>query len=138
MQISLENTFVRELAIHGDIAAVTDNDERTFDVKFDKVFSKDELSKEFTIKFKVKVSNTSEFTLSIVYDCIFITDSPINDEFKNSHFPNVNAPAIAYPYLRSYISFLTLNSGYEPAILPTINFTSFLQQSKEMNENSMI
>lgn len=36
-----------------------------------------------------------------------------------------NAPAIAFPYLRAYISSLTAQSGIEAVILPTINLSSF-------------
>jgi preprotein translocase subunit SecB len=36
-----------------------------------------------------------------------------------------NAPAIAFPYLRSFISTLTLNAGYILAVLLSINFVNF-------------
>jgi len=55
----------------------------------------------------------------------FETDEEITEEFKNSHFPKINAPAIAYPYLRAYVSNLTLQSGVTPVMLPTINFVKF-------------
>jgi preprotein translocase subunit SecB len=138
MQITLENTFVRELTVHASTANPSTIDERFFKVNFDKIFHEEEDAKEFTIRFKVKVSNPNEFDINIVYDCLFNTDSVIDNDFKESHFPNINAPAIAYPFLRSYVSFLTLNSGFEPAILPTINFTSFAQQPKDLSENSII
>ena len=55
----------------------------------------------------------------------FITDEEITEDFKISHFPKINAPAIAYPYLRAFVSNLTLQSGVDPAMLPTINFIKF-------------
>lgn len=52
----------------------------------------------------------------------FRTSDPIDDKFKNSHFPTINAPAVAFPFLRSFVSTLMLNAGYDPVILPDINF----------------
>jgi len=66
-----------------------------------------------------------EFNLSIEYATKFLADDDIDEEFKESHFVKVNAPAIAYPFLRAYIGNFTLNSGFSPIILPTINFTKF-------------
>lgn len=38
-------------------------------------------------------------------------------------FINVNAPAIAYPYLRAFVSNLVLQAGMNPIIMPPVNFT---------------
>lgn len=53
---------------------------------------------------------------------IFETAEPIDAEFKASDFVNQNAPAIAFPYLRSFITTLTANTGIGPIILPSFNF----------------
>jgi len=44
-----------------------------------------------------------------------------NDIFEN--FMKINAPAIAYPYLRAFISNLALQAGMVPIIIPYVNFT---------------
>lgn len=77
--------------------------------------------KVFGIEFKCQIF-TSEHLISVQYSAVFETDDDIDDDFRNSHFPQVNAPAIAYPFLRSFISTLTINAGIEPVIIPTINF----------------
>ena len=69
--------------------------------------------------------NDKKFNLDIKAMFDFLTDEEISEEFKQSHFPRINAPAIAYPYLRAYVSNLTLQSGVNPAMLPTINFVKF-------------
>ena len=137
MQISIEKTLVRELTFKGTLNEPSDSDKRTFNVKFEQIYPTTNL-RSFVIRFNVTVMNTEEFDISVIYDAVFKTNEDVDDEFKNSHFPNINAPAIAYPFLRSYISFLTLNSGFEPAILPTINFVDFLKTPKETDENQIL
>jgi preprotein translocase subunit SecB len=87
----------------------------------------EENSKTFDIYFKISL--TAEYNLlSIEYIATFATSEDINDEFKKSHFPSVNAPAIAYPYLRAFVSQFLLLSGYAPQILPTFNFVKMQEQ----------
>ena len=137
MQISIEKTLVRNLTFKGSLNESSDSNERTFNVNFEQIYLESN-SKSFIIRFNVTVTNAGEFDIDIIYDAVFNTNEDVDKEFKNSHFPNINAPAIAYPFLRSYISFLTLNSGFDPAILPTINFVDFLKTPKETNENPML
>ena len=61
----------------------------------------------------------------------FETDDSITDEFKNSPFPIINAPAIAFPYLRSFLSIITMQSGYPPVMLPSINFVEFAKNAQK-------
>ncbi len=51
-----------------------------------------------------------------------VIDGEIDETFIASHFPRVNAPAIAFPYLRAMISNITLQAGLKPVMLPSINF----------------
>ncbi|WP_236450772.1 protein-export chaperone SecB [Stutzerimonas stutzeri] len=62
--------------------------------------------------------------LELEYLAEFKTDEDISDEFKQSGFPKVNAPAIAFPYLRAFISNLLLSGGHNPVLLPSINFAA--------------
>ena len=80
---------------------------------------------EFLVIFDLSLSPEEGFLLSVQYVARFETDEPIDENFKESNFVKINAPAIAYPFLRAYVSNLTLNSGLSPVILPTINFTKF-------------
>lgn len=89
----------------------------------------EEEPKSFAIYFKVSLP-TEENVLSIEYIATFATSKEVDNKFKESHFPSVNAPAIAYPYLRSFVSQFLLLSGYDPQILPTINFVK-MQKEKD-------
>ena len=64
---------------------------------------------------------------------LFQVDQIVDEEFKQSDFIKVNAPAIAFPYVRSYISNLTLQSGFAPIILPSVNFVT-LNENKKNND----
>ena len=58
----------------------------------------------------------------------------ITEDFKLSSFPKINAPAIAFPYLRAFVSNLTLQSGLEPVILPSINFVQLANNDSSIKE----
>ena len=71
----------------------------------------------------MQVFENEIFDLKIEFVAIFGTSEAIDDSFKKSTFVKINSPAIAFPYLRSFISTLTLNAGLPPLILPAYNFT---------------
>lgn len=45
------------------------------------------------------------------------------ENVAESQYFTINAPAIAFPYLRAYISTLTTLSGIPPVTLPTLNLS---------------
>ena len=98
-------------------------EENSFALKFKKLFNSKNKS-FFRIVFFLTVKD-KKFDLNIEAVFNFKTDEEFTEEFKQSHFPRINAPAIAYPYLRAYVSNLTLQSGVNPAMLPTLNFVKF-------------
>ncbi|TAD99668.1 MAG: preprotein translocase subunit SecB [Bacteroidetes bacterium] len=79
----------------------------------------------FAVVFEVEILHPDDFHLKCKYVSWFKTSEVIDEQFKTSDFPKINAPAIAFPFLRGFISILTLNSGYLPAMLPSINFSNF-------------
>lgn len=82
-----------------------------------------ELPQKFDINFDLTLENEAKnFRITLKAVAHFATDEAIDEAFKTSHFPRVNAPAIAYPFIRAFVSNFVLQSGYHPVILPTINF----------------
>lgn len=127
MKIQLKEWEVKELSFH--IAKEEknhDNDKNSFNLKIADFYPEED-SIYFYIEFKIKINDT-RFDLEFEIVFTFTTDSPITTEFKKSNFPKVNAPAIAFPFVRSYISNFTLQSGFDPIILPSVNFV-------ELNKN---
>ncbi|OEJ98630.1 hypothetical protein A8C32_05375 [Flavivirga aquatica] len=94
-------------------------------------FSEDK-SDSFVIIFNLKLFNKErDFHLSIEAHNHFVLNQDVSEEFKSSTFINVSAPAIAFPYVRAYISNITLNSGYDSIILPSYNFVKLYKEKNE-------
>lgn len=120
--------FIETKVLSLNLTRVSQNDLeniKDFDFSFAPAFSDSDLT-EFLVIFDLSLKLENEFLLTVEYMARFSTDNEINDEFKSSHFVKGNAPAIVYPYLRAYISNFTLNSGFSPVVLPTVNFTQYL------------
>lgn len=64
--------------------------------------------------------NTGVFFVKFIAQ--FECQEEIEQEFKDSGFPIINAPAIAYPFLRAFVHNFFLNAGYNTILLPTYNF----------------
>jgi preprotein translocase subunit SecB len=91
-------------------------------LNIDNAFNDENLN-EFIVNFYIKIENSEKnFQLKLKAIAQFSTKEDVTDEFKKSPFIEINAPAIAFPYVRTFISNLTLNMGYNPILLPTFNF----------------
>lgn len=102
----------------------------------------DEEEDVFLIHFRINItppSSDSDDTKEDEDKGIFQTDfiarflsiKPLTQEFKDSNFPKVNAPAIAYPFIRAFVNNFFINAGYDPVLLPTYNFTKSVQEIKK-------
>ncbi len=91
-------------------------------------FFPDEEQHIFGIGFKVAFEREG-VSIQTEMRFFFETDETITDDFKNGPFPAINAPAIAFPYLRSFLSILTMQAGYPPIMLPSVNFVEFAKNS---------
>lgn len=105
-----------------------EREENSFDLKTGHFFT-DDSNQKFGVGFEITIED-KYFDLNLEAVFLFSVDSPITEEFKLSNFPRINAPAIAFPFLRAYISNLTLQSGYDPIILPSINFVRAANESE--------
>ena len=82
----------------------------------------EEKNNEFIISFKFELTSDNGFKLIFTHNFFFECDEPITEEFLQSHYTSVNAPAIAYPYVRAFVATLLLNAGLESVLLPAVNF----------------
>lgn len=91
----------------------------------------DDSPNRFIEKFDIVISDVSnETTIQATFVGLFESTDVVDDLFINSSFVKVNAPAILFPFIRSYISTITINAGLEPIILPAINFASKAEGNK--------
>lgn len=131
MQIKLEHIQFTELEYKVDSfdKNITRDINTQTSLTLGKLFTDD--PKSFGIVFDFfRKADSEEFFLKLKAIAHFSCQENIDDSFKESPFLSINAPAIAYPYIRTFISNLTLNSGYDPIVLPALNFVQ-LAEGKE-------
>lgn len=97
-----------------------------FDLGFNKL---DE--KKYSVKFNILLSNEGKsFSLALEAIALFESREYITEEFKNSDFIKLNSPAIAFPFVRSFINTLTTNAGLTPIVLPPFNFAKTMMNQE--------
>lgn len=133
MKIQLKNWKIANLSMSLlDERTKRDND--SFDLESGNFFSDDEENNTFGVAFKLNINDRS---FDLIIEAFFnfeIVDEKMTEDFKLSSFPKINAPAIAFPYLRAFVSNLTLQSGLEPVILPSINFVQLANNDSSNKE----
>jgi preprotein translocase subunit SecB len=89
----------------------------------------DEEKRIFIVEFDAKVSNTPKTVLlSTKFQVIFKSQNEVTKEYLDSPGIKINSPAIAFPFLRGFVSTVSVNAGYPPIILPSINFVRLTAQ----------
>lgn len=118
MEIRLIRTFIRSLQLR----SLPADEERAEHLRFGPVYREDS-DNEFVVIFDLKVPlKPGEFLLELQMSAVFQTSVSITEDFKKSHFPRVNAPAVGYPYLRAFVSQFSVLSGFDVYTLPVRNF----------------
>lgn len=125
MKIQLESWKIKSLSF--SILQEVRN-ENSFDLSTGHFFTEEDKN-NFEIGFEVTI-NDKEFDLKLEAIFIFKLDEDLTEDFKLSDFPKINAPAIAFPYLRAFVSNITLQSGFKPVMLPSINFVALAEKSE--------
>lgn len=127
MQIKLNDIQFSELnyQVNTYDKDVTHQDINT-SLNIEKEFSVDN-KKSFRVVFHFSAQSES-FNLQLKATAHFSTLDDIQEKDKFSTFLNVTAPAVAFPYVRTFISNLTLNTGYAPIVLPTFNFVQMQEK----------
>lgn len=85
---------------------------------------------QFATMFEIGLANKRKtFKFKVKATAHFETSEKVTADFVNSPFARINAPAIAFPYIRVFISNFTLNSGYNPVMLPSFNFVEMAKEN---------
>lgn len=93
-----------------------------------------EEKKLFEIHLAIHLKSDDGLIVSVKMIGFFEFTDVVNTENLGNYF-YVNAPAIIFPYLRSYISALTALSGCNTIILPPMNMSSL---GKNLEKNTVI
>lgn len=79
--------------------------------------------KVFFINYKLSIDSLDSMVkLHLEAVTFFEAKDNVTEEDLNSVLYKVNAPAIGFPFVRSFINTLTTNAGLPSLILPTFNF----------------
>ena len=125
ISLQLQGSRVERLLLNKDIELESSKSNVKSLSVFTKFPNSDSESRDFLVTFEIVLSLSQGYLLEIEHSSIFTSNVNLDKKFQESNFPKVNAPAIAYPFLRTFIANFLLYSGYEPIILPSINFTKF-------------
>lgn len=122
--IRLVNFFVNEVNMQiNDTAVEKQKGKMKVNIEFGLGFD-EKHQNIYSVIFKVVLSReNNSFNLTLNATAIFETQVPIDEDFKASGFLKTNSPAIAFPFIRSFISTLTTNAGINPVVLPVYNFS---------------
>ena len=126
-KIHLERTFVKSITFEFKKEIQEGELNTSLEIKTNFLFN-DEIDKEYILLFTGNFENEL-FTLNVIFGAVFGTSESIDEDFKESDFVKINSPAIAFPFLRSFISNLTLNAGLSPFILPAYNFAKIKEET---------
>lgn len=139
MNISLVSTKALKIELEPLLEDEADEVELDEDDKFNFRFDYSahrpddlDIKDRFAVAFKAVIQNPSESVqCSIIFLAQFHTSENFEDEYLNSKFALINAPAIGYPFLRAFVANTLVNAGYEPLMLPTINFVNLYNKKNE-------
>lgn len=95
-----------------------------------KIFADQSREDVFAVLFRLNLTHQHDFRLQMEYLAWFEAAGKVLPDLIESPFVKINAPAIAFPYLRSFVTLLTLNAGLTPTILPTVNFLKMAVEKK--------
>lgn len=109
----------------------------SFNIKFDPsgVFDKDKSQYWLTFKFTAKEDVTGREIVSVNCVALYLFKGVNSIEEIPAFFYN-NAIAILFPYIRAFVSTVTLQANIKPILLPTLNLSDLQDRLKE-NTRSM-
>lgn len=91
-----------------------------------------ETKKGFILNLKVVLTGAkSNLNFIVNSRSTFETENEIDETYLKGSMATVNAPAIVFPFVRAFITTISVNAGYNPIILPAINFAKMAEDSKK-------
>lgn len=102
----------------------------TFSLHFSPVGQYDEKSGifELTLSFKAKVGNKN--VVFVECNSVFSFKDPVKlEEIPSYFYPN--SIAIVFPYIRAFVSTLSLQANVQPIILPTMNLFGLQEELRK-------
>jgi preprotein translocase subunit SecB len=130
MNLKIEESKVTALELHSLEGLSASN--MRFNLDYKAVYDAQDATL-FGILFKIRLEQANQVFVKCEHITKFKCSERIDEAFKAGDFPKINAPAIAFPFLRSFIATVSVNAGYSPIWLPSINFVSLSEQKTKKN-----
>lgn len=109
---------------------IPDENKKHFNLEFNS-YQNTEKGKENSYMISMNIiTYTNQSKLDLTFDGFFEIPNNVNKETKE-YFLSVSAPAILYPYIRTFISNVTSFDIDETVILPIINFAELPSSIKK-------
>jgi preprotein translocase subunit SecB len=128
MKFTLHSNRVESLSINNIDKTTTSKNK--FNFQYRCLHSADK-KREFVIAFDFHLESKNGFDLNLEHHFLFKSAQNLTAEFLSSHFTTMNAPAIAYPYLRAFVATVLLNAGLDSIALPAVNFVELSKQKQQ-------
>lgn len=113
------------------------NEKPSFDLKLGNLMFNDNprwFAKVFHINLIAPSPGAEVVKCNIIFHTVFECSAIIDQNFLKSEFAKISAPAIGFPYVRAFLSTVSLQAGLQPIILPSINFVQFSKEFDEITE----
>ncbi|CAB5566685.1 hypothetical protein AB7V66_20540 [Providencia rettgeri] len=122
MEIKLTKKKVDNLTMRSILPDETEQDQQ-FHIKIGcTVYGNANNKNIVRIRYPVIVSVKDKATLSMDYDFYFTLSEELTEDFNTSIVTRQTAPALAYPYIKSYVENFLSISGYGDIDLPFLDF----------------
>ena len=132
MKMILSSWKVKDLSITEKRESPTNSLQGDFGLKTTSLFA--DGTDMFAVQFDLNMNDPLyNLSVKILYE-FKLLDGIVDEAFKASSFPKVNAPAIAFPYLRALVSTITLQAGLGPVMLPSINFNKLVEEKEDLTK----
>ncbi len=126
----------------GDKQLPEGENDQNFDLHLENLIFTDaphHFAKVFHVDIRSRSGLNNELVeMKIEYHVVFQCSIDVNAEFLQSSFAKISAPAIGFPYVRAYVSTISIQSGIPAIILPSINFVQLVEQQEKENTISLI
>lgn len=137
MQLQLVHTNVKNMVFRE--SELKEDGDNSLEFRIGTSWDPEKDKQQFTISFDMTIEDSSGYELELEYQGTFDTNEDIDAEFLASQWALVNAPAIVYPFMRAFISNMTINAGKSPAIIPAVNFQQMYRDDldKKLNKTEI-
>lgn len=130
---SLENYFFNKVSI--DIESGAKGENLDLDFQPSGVFTQGEKQSSFNLQFVFVAKNQDLEVVKIYCKAVFKFAGSITFEEIPTYFYR-NSIAILFPYIRAFVSTVTLQANVMPILLPTVNLSSLESRLKENTKES--